>query len=96
MSAGGLRANVAAITATPITRLRVHPNSAWVEWIGRIRFLKDVDAATSNTLSIDDIAAAMIATVRKSAAQMGKVSGAFSKVGTIRSVSVTFSKSKWL
>ena len=37
----------------------------------------------------DDIAAATIATIKKSAAQKGKTAGSLTRVGTIKSVSLT-------
>ena len=78
----------AAKAAMLTTSALVQVNSACVLRRGLMRFLKLVEAATSSTLSIDDMAAATMATVRKSVAQTGKTFGSFSKVGTIRSVSV--------
>ena len=51
MSAGGLKARTAATAANPNTSARVQANSDFVEQIGRIRFLKEVDAATWQKVS---------------------------------------------
>ena len=90
MSPGGLSASIAATMEKLITAVRVQSSSRERCLKGATRFLYRVDAATNSTLSMDDIAAARIETMRKSVAHIGKTAGSFTSEGTIKSVSVTW------
>ena len=96
MSPGGLSASAAATSEKPTTAARVHSNSRDEVLKGATTFRYSVDAATSNTLSIDDMAAARIAMIRKSLAHSGNTDGSLTREGTIRSVSVTSGRIRWV
>ena len=95
ISPGGFSAKAAAATENPMIAVLVHSNSLDDEAKGATRFLYRVEAATSNTLSIDDMAAARIDTIKKSVAQSGNTAASFTRDGTIRSVSVTSGSMRW-
>ena len=106
MPPGGLSATTAATTANATTQMRVQttmrafsaPSTPVVDegaCSKRPAMSRVVtDAATSNTLSSEDIAAARMATTRKSRASGGKTVPSRTSVGTIKSVSVTPSSRK--
>ena len=95
ISPGGFNAINAAVKATPTIAHRDQrtPSDPATFRNDPTTSRERTDPATSKTLSIDDIAAAVIATTRKSATKVGNTFASFTSIGTTRSVSLMPSNS---